>query len=102
MDTCYQGVSSFGFYSGSAVTNSPSNTFKLFSPGMFLVTNYPNRAWIPLRLWFRGVYDFRHRTRLTRDLLLVAVLHLKNAASRLPLFLPMRIDQLLAVDSRVG
>ena len=68
---------------------------------MFLVTNYPNRARIPLRLWFRGVYDFRHRTRLARDLLLVAVLHLKNAASSL-LLLPMRTDQLPAVDSRVS
>ena len=84
-----------------AITNSPSHTFKLLSSGMFLVTDYPNRGWIPVRLWFRGVDDFRHRTRLARDLLLVAVLHLKNAASPL-LFLPMRIDQLLAVDSRVG
>ena len=102
METCQQATSSFDIDSVFVVTNSPSHTFKLLSSGMFLVTNYPNRAWIPLRLWFRGVYDFRHRTRLARDLLLVAVLHLKNAASPLPLFLPMRIDQLLAVDSRVG
>ena len=101
METCHQRVSSSGMDCVLAITNSPSHTFKLFSPGMFLVTNYPNRAWIPLRVWFRGVYDFRHRTRLARDLLLVAVLHVKNAASPL-LFLPMRRDQLPGVDSRVG